>query len=244
MVSKSHAGGKTYIRHPMASKGLKLIDRDGSYYYVPKKYTNREQTTSFRFGALTPSPAITAADGSTSYTTMYGSAQPAVVMFEYEWKPWRGFGDIGLQLGGGFFTAQGQGRFVCPDGGCNPDETEAREKYTFYAIPLVAGLIYRFQYTDGQWIAPYVSGGLTYYGLLEMRDDNKTPNMVGTPSVYGAGGLMFNLSAMDESLGFSLDSEYGISTMWLSLEARQIQATNKDIDLGGTLLSLGISVDY
>lgn len=235
--------GKTYIRHPGAKDGLYLIDRDGSYYYHTERQSKREQTSTVRIGGLTPGPSIISADGTTSYQQMYGSATPVVIQYDYDWMPLKGFGALGLQGGVGFFTAQGSGRFVDPNTAATYTEG-ALEKYTFYAIPISLGVIYRFQLSDRQWVVPYVAGGGTYYALAEFRDDGKTPNFVGTPSVYGAGGLMFNVSAIYPETGFRLDSEYGINTLWMTLEGRQIQATNPDLDLGGTLISFGVSVDY
>lgn len=229
---------KKYIHHPRAKDGLRLIDRDGAYYYVANRYSKREQTTSVRFGSLNPTPGIVSADGQTDYARMYGSEYPTVLSFDYDWLALKGFGALGLQFGGGFFTAQGQGRFL------NNPSKEAREKYTFYAIPLNLGGIYRFEYTDRQWVVPYVNGGLTYYVLAEKRDDDKAPSFVGTPSVYAGGGAMFNLSAIDKDTGFALDAEYGISTLWLTAEFRVIKETNPDLNLGGTLISFGFSTDY
>lgn len=232
---------KTFIRHPGAKDGLRLIDRDGSYYYVPTRYSKREQTSSLLIGGLHPNPDIVSEDGVTNYSTMYGSSTPTVVSYNYDWLALKGFGAMGVQLGFGLLTAQGNGHFLHPQAS---GITEAREKYTFYAIPLNLGGIYRFEYMDRQWVVPYVAAGATYYVLAEMRDDGKTPNFVGTPSAYGGGGAMFNLSALDKETGFAMDAEYGISTLWLTVDARYIQASNPDLNMGGSLISVGISADY
>jgi hypothetical protein len=237
----STANGK-FIQHPMAKKGLRLIDRDGSYYYETTKTSAKDETSIVRLGAISPAPSVISADGQTTYKTMYGSGNPFVMMYDYEWKPLKRFGSLGLVAGMGFFTAQGSGRFNCVgDPLCG---TEAEEKYTFYASPLSLGAVYRFQYSDRQWISPAVSGGVTYFALAEFRDDGKSPSVVGTPAAYGAGSLMFNLSQIDKDLGFKLDAEYGIHTMWLNFEIRQIQSSNKDLDFSGTMLTAGVTVDY
>ena len=229
--------GRQFIRHPLSEKGLMLIDKDGSYHYRTDKQTVRESYSAIRLGVIDPGPRIDSADGQANYASIYGSGSPFTAMFEYEWKALQLFGELGVQIGLGVFTSQGSGRFADGSG-------EAREKYTFYALPITLGGIYRFQYVDNQWIAPYVAGGLMYFALAELRDDNKAPNFVGTPTAYGAGGLMFNLSALDRQSSFIMDAEYGIHTLWLSLEVRQIQASNLDLDVGGTFFSLGIGADY
>lgn len=236
---KSH-----FIHHPQAAKGLQLIDRDGAYYYKPETFSKNTQTSSFKVGSLQPGPNIVSADQQTDYGRMYGGT-PIEALYDYEWKPLRQFGPLGVQLGFGFFTAQGAGRFGKI--GLNEDvygETTPHEQYTFYSIPLSAGGIYRFQYFDKQWAAPYISGGVTYNILAEMRDDGKAPSIVGSPAVYGAGGLMLNISRIDRETAFNLDAEYGIHTLWLNLEAREVQSLNKSLDLSGTLISLGITADY
>lgn len=236
-------GSRQYIKHPNASKGLRLIDRDGAYYYTPYKTSKNEQTSSLRFGPIQPHPAIEAEGGITNYGRMYGDDNPFTINYDYEWKPWQGFGQIGLQLGGGFFTSQGQGEFKNQNVAAQYPEGP-REKYTFFAIPLNAGIIYRLEFMKRQWLAPYVTAGGSVFNLLEFRDDDKAPSLAFSPAVYGGGGLLINISALDRDTGFSLDAEYGISTLWLSMDVRQIEATNKKLDISGTLLSFGVSMDY
>lgn len=229
--------GSRRIRHPLAKEGLTLIDRDGSYHFQPKRSKTFDQTSVLRVGAIQPPPGIQSADGFTDYQTMYGSGNPVTLLYDYEWQPIQAFGRLGVQIGFGLFTAQGNGRFLS-------DGLPAREKYAFYALPITLGVVYRFQFTDRPWIAPYVSGGLMYFALAEMRDDGKSPNLVGTPTGYGGGGLMINLSEIDRETGFLLDSEYGIHGMWLTAEWRQIQASNEDLNFSGSIISFGVSVDY
>ncbi|MBX2988512.1 MAG: hypothetical protein KF802_11510 [Bdellovibrionaceae bacterium] len=240
-VYSTHGNKSQFIRHPGAKKGLRLIDRDGAYYYETARISGKDQTSNIRVGMIKP-PSILSADGTTSYTSMYGNGDPVTAMYDYEWKPLKAFGALGVQLGVGFFTAQGQGRFVQTPGGLTSNV--ARERYTFYAIPMSLGAVYRFQYMDDQWIAPYVSGGATYYALVEDRDDGMSTNFVGTPAFYGAGGLMINLSTWDRETRYILDAEYGIHTLWLTAEARQIQSASEELDFSGLMISVGISVDY
>lgn len=233
-------GGKArFIKHPGAKKGLTLIDRDGSYYYTPTRTSKHEQTSTVRLGAIKPPPAISAelATGTVNYESIYGSGSPFTILYDYEWMPLQGFGELGVQAGFGLFTSQGNGRFV--DNGA-----VAREKYTFYGLPLNLGVVYRLNFFARQWVVPYVSGGGSYFVLGEIRDDGKAPHFVGTPAAYAAGGLMFNISALDRETSFRLDSEYGINTLWMTLEGRQVQAVNKDLDVSGTVFSLGIGADY
>lgn len=243
---KTPADGSSvqYIQHPQSKKGLYRIDADGSYHYVAARTAKKTQSSSLRLGTLNPAPGIETPDANnpTDYGTMYGG-NPTMLLYDYEWQPLDAFGKLGVQAGFAYFSSTGQGRFL----DCVPSPTtqcESREKYTFHALLLNLGVVYRLEFVERQWIAPYVSGGGSYAVLIETRDDNKAPKGVGTPVLYGGGGLMLNIGALDKEARFRLDAEYGIADLWLTLEARQFIATNKDLDISGTFLNIGISADY
>ncbi len=236
------AANKKYIQHPESVKGLRMIDRDGSYYYETQKMSSNDKSSSVRFGSLQPTPNIEAENGLGDYRSIYGSSNPFTLSYDYEWKPWKRYGSLGLQLGFNMFTGSGNGVFVSED--TVNGENDANEKFTIFAVPLNAGLIYRFQYIDNQWFVPFIAGGGSLIGFVELRDDSKGPSFAMNFGGYGAGGLMVNLSAIDRQTGFNLDSEYGIHTMWLTGEIRQLQVTKKDLDISGTILTFGFGMDY
>ncbi len=235
---RSAKGGVEYIHHPMAAKGLLRIEKDGSYIYRTKDVKSSGQTGSFRFGMMEP-PMITSTDGVTTFETMYSNGPVPVMSFDYEWRLFESLPHLTLQGGFGVMVAEGNGRFL------NTSHTETpKEKYTFVALPLSVGLSYRMQYKSRQWLAPYVTGGGNYFPVAEFRDDGEGPNIVGTPGVFAAGGLMFSISAFSRDASFTLSNEYGISNLWASLEYRQIQTFSEEVDFSSGLVNLGISVDY
>ncbi|WP_413569376.1 hypothetical protein ACLWBD_02185 [Bdellovibrio sp. HCB117] len=239
VMRRSARGGTEYIEHPQAANGLIAITKEGAYIYRTKESGEYNHTGSFRLGLIDP-PRIISADGTTSFDTMYsGSSQP-LFMFDYEWQPFNGYGKFGIQAGFGFMIANGKGRFIEGD----LVGQEAKESYTFLAVPLNLGLVYRLEWMDRQWFAPYVSGGGTYIGVAEFRDDGATPSAVGTPGAYGAAGLLINISAMDRETAFTLKSEYGISNLWVSLDYRYLQTFNEDLDFTSGIAGAGITVDY
>lgn len=233
-VSKTPQKGVKLIHHPDAKKGLVRIEQDGTYVYKVTT-TPKDKTGVVRFGFMDP-PLIVSADGVTDYQTMYGSGPVPMIMFDYEWQPFSGFGKLGVQTGMGLAMSQGQGHFL-------KNGNEAQEKYTFITVPLNLGVIYRLEYFNRQWIAPYVSGGFSYIGVAEMRDDGKN-TLSGTPAGYGAAGLMFSITALDKSVGFTLDNEYGVGNLWLVAEYRYIKAFSEDLDFNGGIMSVGISADF
>lgn len=240
IVRRSTKGGVEYIAHPQASKGLLAITKEGAYIYKTTESRDFHQTGTFRVATM-DSPNIVAADG-TTYETMYSGSQQPFFMFDYEWQPFTGFGKLGVQAGFGLLYATGQGRFVSTDPAVNG--TEAKESYTFLAIPLNLGVVYRLEWLSRQWVAPYVSGGGTYVAVAEFRDDGKSPTAVGTPGAYGAAGLLLNVSAADRETAFTLSSEYGIANLWVSLEYRYLQTVSEDLDFSSNIIGAGISVDY
>lgn len=239
---KSAKGGVEYIEHPQAAKGLMMITKEGAYIYRVKPTVEHTHTGSIRFGSI-DSPRILTQDETASFETLYSSAaSQSLVMFDYDWQPFQSFGKLGVQIGAGLMTASGNGQFASADpelGGKKP-----LEKYTLLAVPLNIGLVYRLEWQERQWIAPYVSAGGTYVGLVEFRDDDKPPSILGTPGFYGGGGLLFNVSAIGRDTAFTLSSEYGIRNLWVTLDYRYLATTDESLDFTSSIIGAGIGVDY
>jgi hypothetical protein len=227
--------GVQLLHHPDVKKGLIRIEQDGTYVYQTKTQKSNE-TGILRLGVMEP-PNIKAADGVHNFADMYGGGMFTVIG-EYEWKPFSKYGKLGVQAGVGFAMAEGNGYFVS-----DPSGERAEEKYTFFALPVNLGVVYRLEYFKRQWIAPYVSGGGSYIGVAELRDDNKS-NFAGVPAGYGALGIMFNISAFDRSLAFDLSNEYNIANLWLMGEYRYQKAFTEDLDFTGGIMTLGIGADF
>lgn len=236
-------GGSVKVQHPNAAKGLLRINKDGSYQYRTGMRA-KSKSSSLRLGTMTP-PKIyggSSAAGTVTYDTMYGKSNVFSLVFEYEWQPFTSFGRLGLNMGTGFATARGNGYFKNDRGAGN--STQAQEVYNLYMLPVSAFLNYRFEYARRQWIVPYINGGATMYGLIEARDDGKTPNVAGAAAVGGGGGVLFSITAWDAQGAFTLDREYGIADMYFSLEARVMQGLSKNIDFTTQTINGGITVDF
>jgi hypothetical protein len=157
--------------------------------------------------------------------------------FDYEWQPFTQFGRLGLVLGGGFATVRGNGYF-------KKDGSKAEEVYNLYIVPMSAYLDYRFEYKRRQWLVPFIKGGGTYFGLVEARDDNKSPTLAAAPALGGGGGVHFSITAFDPQGAFTLDREYGIADMYLTLEAQVLKGISSDIDFSTETVNLGVTVDF
>lgn len=226
------------IKHPGAKEGLYLIDEEGVYHYRVKTLSKKDNSMFFRIISQSSPDIVGQTDGGTfTFEDMYHQSDLTGVDFIYEWQPLKSFGKAGLQFGAGFATASGKGKFA------NDDARTPRESYSFFSIPLSLGVVYRFEYMEKQWAAPYVAGGGIYNGLVEYRNDSKL-KAVGTPAAYGAGGFLVNLTALNKELAFTMDREYGFSQLWLSAEYRRIQSFNEDLDITSNQVSVGIGADY
>ena len=228
-------GGILRVPHPGTAQGLIRINKDGTYQYkVPLR--SKSQAISVRIGLLTP-PLI-GGQGNVTFKTMYGSGHVFALSGEYEWDPFQKYGAWGIQLGTGFATLHGSGTLNL--NGHPP----AQEAYDLFIVPMSTFLIYRFEYVRRQWIVPFINGGGTYYGLAERRDDGKQPKFAGAAAVGGGGGFHFSISRIDPAGAFTLDREYGIADMWLTLEARAMQGLKPDMDFTSQMISAGITVDF
>jgi hypothetical protein len=229
-------GGTVRVDHPRAADGLVRINKDGSYQYktpIPPK----SQSSSFKLGMMTP-PQIESGTTGVNFETMYGKDSVFSLNFDYEWQPFRSFGTLGFRFGTGFAMAEGQGFFA------RDPTMRSEEKYTLFMVPATLFLTYRFEYSRRQWFVPYLTGGGTYYGLMEVRNDGIDPSFAGAPAAGGGGGVLLSISKLDTESAFTLSQEYGIADMWLVVEAIATQGLSDDIDFTNQLISAGIQVDF
>ncbi len=230
------------IKHPGAKEGLYLIDEEGVYHYRVQTVSKKDNSMFFRFiSQSAPNINGTTDDGDFSFQDMYETSELTGVDVIYEWQPFKSFGKAGVQFGVGFATASGKGFFRSNDpslAGKVP-----RESYTFFSIPISLGLVYRFEYGERQWVAPYIAGGGIYNGLVEYRNDGDF-NSVGTPAGYGAAGILVNLTAMNKELAFKVDREYGFSQLWINAEYKRIQSFNDELDVTANQIGVGLGADY
>ena len=243
----------TVIQHPESQEGLVRITKDGTYIYDIKREMKSESSRISVGHALQPEVTIdieqrdASGNGTNTFQTynfgdLYEETSSIIIGYDYEKFPWIGKkGKLGWQLGGSIMFAQGHGILVSK---AATNDYKSREKYTFFTIPLTAGAVYRFEWKDKQLFAPYVAGGGTYTALIEKREDKSAPQFTGAPGFYGAGGVLFNLSQLDDESGYALDSEYGISNLWLSLEFKVIEVNSDSFTFSNQYANLGISFDF
>lgn len=246
-VDSISADGKSRIRtkkikHPGAKDGLYLIDEEGVYHYRVQNTSKKDNALFIKVVSQTTPEIYGETDAGTfSFDDMYGVSEMLGVEFIYEWQPFKQFGKSGVQLGLGLTTASGKGYFKSAD--TSLEGKTPRESYTFFSVPVSAGVIYRFEYGERQWFVPYLAGGLLYNGLLEYRNDGDI-SASGAFGAYGSGGLLVNLTAFNKELAFKMDREYGFSQLWLMAEFKRTQSFQTDLDITSNQISVGIGADY
>lgn len=230
---------KRYIQHPNAKKGLYKITKDGDYLYHIQS-SPQKGAASVRF-SLFDAPNLFNAETNASFSDIYGGGSP-ILFFDYEWKlsRWfKGFGNnFSVKLGSGLLVASGNGRLQSTG-------QESLEKFTFIMLPNHVALAYKLQIWDTQKIIPYAEGGAGYYLFNEYRDDHEPPlgRWGGATVVHAVGGLAFAVTGLDRDSSIRLDADYGINSVWLTAEVRQLVGFGT-FDMTSTLFSGGVTVNF
>ncbi len=237
------------ISHPLAQEGLVRIRKDGTYIYDIERPL-RKESSRLSFGQadhpeisiliqeLDVAGAPTGAEKEYFFGDLYSETSGYILGYDYEWFYTVDNGKLGVQAGFSALFVNGHGRLKA-----SPNAPSV-ESFTFVTLPITLGGVYRLEWKDKQLIAPYVSGGGTYVVLLEKREDKAMPKAIGGLGFYATGGVLLNIGALDRDTGFQLESEYGISNMWVSLEFKVIEVSNSAFGFSNKYLNAGLSFDF
>jgi hypothetical protein len=214
------------------------ITMDGEFTYAvaASEFTG---AAGLRFGMLSP-PRITNTTNGLTYKQIYGENDIPGLLFEYEYPLTSAIGRIGIKFETGAYYAQANGRFLRSARAAEVPE----EIFTFLMVPLQGMIHYRFQYADNQLMVPFIEGGASYNGIVELRDDNKGPRFGGAPALIASGGVNILLDWIDRHAIRQLDAEYGINHVWFTAQYRQIIGLKEEIDFTTHLISAGFTFDF
>lgn len=224
--------------------GLSRIDAEGNYIY-DDKHDLQDESFHLRLGTVdSPNIEVEITQRNTNNTTvvtfddMYKDASKLSIGVDYEYFLSKDYGRLGLQGGASFQYAEGKGRLAS-----DPSQ-ESIETFSFLTIPVFLGLVYRFEYREHQYVAPYLGGGGVYTILAEKRDDENDVKGIGAFGYYGSGGLLINLTAFDREMAGEFRSEYDISNLWINLEFRTVQVTSEAFSYETSFIQGGVSFDF
>ncbi len=229
-------GGVINVPHPLEKKGLIRINADGSYMYKTKKLI-RTKSAQVLMGSL-PSLQI-GLNGQVE--TFYKSSTPFIVSFSDQSSKNIPFNFLPKQFEGrwglGFGVLSGNGVLV-------NSQLPSMESYDLYIAPLTYDLIYKFEYSRTQLLAPFLGAGMGYLGLLEYRNDGNEVSPAGTFFLSALGGLQFSFMRLDPGALFVLQSEYDVTDVWVTIEARYMKSFKQDIDFSGVHVGAGVVLDF
>lgn len=234
--------GETEVDHPLAEKGLIRISKDKTYFYKVEK-SEQKTAVSLKVGYFDPqnleNPETAGQPGAT-FGENYDSTSNPTLLVDYEWQLWRSpVGKWGIKIGSGLFFAQGNGHFVDTGLGLTP-----KEVLTFVAFPNSVGAVYRGNVWDKQLLVPYAEGGAIGWTFAEFRDDNKGPKFGVSPAAYFAFGAAFNLTYFDTVSMIQLDREYGINSVYLTGEFRNVIGLSNRFDFSSNLINGGLLMEF
>lgn len=235
--------GKTEVPHPNAEKGLMSITRDSVYHYRVEEH-KPNGGMSFQVGTFNPTNLKnpTAATNATFADNYMDTGAAPQFLVTREWRLLHGaLGILSARVGSGAYVAQGHGHFADPN--VTAKYGLPKEVFTFLALPNSVGAIYRFQWHDRQLFVPYAEGGGIAYTFAELRDDGLAPKFGGALAAYGAGGLAMDMTHFDYFSRAELNREYGITTIYLTAEYRQVIGLSR-YDFTASYPNAGFFMEY
>ena len=234
-----------YIEHPNAEKGLIRIDKDRVYHYKVKT-SPKDTVGTFKIGVYEPSDLANPDDPNLTFDELYTDSSFPILLYDHEKIFSKKIGQLNWKVGGGFYFAQGNGKFGSNDTLRDPAETP-QEKFSLMVFPLNAGLSYKFKYWPYQWIVPYAEGGIDAFCFAEIRDDDNNPGIGArlgiAPAAHFSLGGSIALGKNARSF-LDLDREYGINAIYFTAEYRNYIALSDKFDFSGDVISGGISAEY
>ncbi len=104
---------------------------------------------------------------------------------------------------------------------------------------------WRLNYWTWDYIVPYVKVGLDYVYFRENSSGNKTQGV--KLGYHGAGGMQINMKIIGPDAIKSMDADFGINNMFVTLEAQYQMIDNfggQGLDLSGPLFSIGFLFEF
>jgi len=205
----------------------------------PVKVKPSKHYASFHIGSYYPSNLQSSVAGVT-YANVYGEKSVPMFQFDYEWDFFRSFGKLGLKSGIGFFTAEGDGRFV------TPPNFQSQEELLLVVLPLTEAAVYHLEFWDRQLFVPYGEAGVDYFGIFEIPTIATSPGQAkfgGSAAAHYAAGLQFQIDFLDREGLFNMGKEFGINHLYLTAGIRQFIGLG-EFDFSAMMFEGGFSFEF
>ncbi|MEZ4872826.1 MAG: hypothetical protein R2827_11450 [Bdellovibrionales bacterium] len=225
------------VPHPLAEKGLKRITKDNRYIFDTPRSV-KEHSSTFLISNFQPTTFDGTAEYSGTPTTFDEIYNDSVMLtIDYEWPFLKSFfGEIGLKVGSGLMTTNGNGIF-------ERDGTTSAEELSLLMIPNFAGAILRLRWSDDQLLVPYGEVGGGFNLLIEYQNEANQFRVDGAASVYFTGGLALNIGRLSSDSLKILDRDYGVNNILFNLEMRIVEGTSP-YNIAYNAFSAGFTFEY
>lgn len=180
-------------------------------------------------------------DTGRNYKEIYGDRPGLGVLFDYEWQLGHLAGKWTFKASSGLVIGNGTGQF---ENSSTNSSLVPKETFLFGVMPNTAILNYKLRFSDTQWFIPYVEGGAGYFTFIEYRNDGKKTAFGGAPVASAAGGILISLSILDRNSAGTLYDDYGVTHMWLDLQARRNFGLSKQKDFSSNVFSAGFGFAF
>jgi hypothetical protein len=183
-----------------------------------------------------------------SFADVYGSGWNPNVLLTYEFQPFHSewFGNVGFVLGTGVAYQGGQGAFQYnlenPAAPGTYFGSSSRTKFQFFAVPLLAGVNYRFNLL--RVLRPYVQFTPTLIGYKEARSDGQTGNRGYSKGFYANGGVNILLDWMDRKATWSLYETQGVKHYYLTVDYSQLTTFASEVSFNVSGVSAGLTYEF
>lgn len=227
----------------------KKINDDGDYIYeaTPAKeaiYYKVDDLPpikgAFFFRVGTIGPYDVTGDTGVTYQQMYTTRKSIVLAMEYERYLGQLLGKWTVKLSSGLTNESGTGRFSS----ASYANLTPKEKFNFLILPNTALLNYKFKFSDGQWLTPYVEAGPGYFTFLEYRTDGHEFHFGGAGVLAAGGGLLISMSMFDKRASGIMYEDYGVNHIWIDLQFRRYQGLDKQKDFSSNMATAGFGFAF
>jgi hypothetical protein len=183
--------------------------------------TSRTMAMEFRLGTYLPDIDSEFSGDVKPFDTVFGNESAWTYGLEVDAQFWQKFGSLGIFGITSYGYLDGKG-IESGSGTASSDET------TLSVLPLVGGVVYRFDVLAVKWNIPFVftfKGGLDYTvwwirdGVEDISDpDGLAQGYGGTFGLFGAAGLHLLLDVFEPHTAKVFDNDLGVNNSYLFLE--------------------------
>lgn len=203
----------------------------------------------FRVGTLV-SHNVTASGGiqQAPFSSLYGQnyAPDFTLLGEYQFFHDRKWGSLGAVFTAGVSYFHGFGSFqyplTQPDG--TPFPTLSQTQFSFYAIPVTAGVDYRFNLTN--YIRPFAIVSPAAIGFFESRNDNvQGGNHHGySKGLQTSAGAAILADFISRNTAWDLYQDEGIKHVYFTIEYDRLMSFASNVNFTFSGLDVGVLFEF